>query len=73
MPNDREYSKSKDKSMNSQQDKETYRILLEKIGQLNDTITELSVKVNNLKILCNNVATGVTNELSSNNEEGGDE
>ena len=50
----------------NQRSKDTYAILLEKIGQLNETICELSTKINNLKILCHNAAEESKNESSNN-------
>ena len=49
--------------------KDTYALLLEKIGQLNETICELSTKINNLKILCHNAAEESNNESSNNYRE----
>ena len=52
-----------------EKNKDTYAILLEKIGQLNETICELSTNINKLKILCHNAAEESKNEPSNNQGE----
>lgn len=47
---------------------DAYSVLLEKIVQLNDSISDLKNKVNNLRILCHNVVNEAENTIPQQEE-----